>query len=87
MRSLLNRVQQRDHHRILRLGRLDPEVGCVTTAGKLRSTDVQISNEASIARERLNELAELLSHRTISNDRFQELYAGVRPVRENGEWR
>jgi hypothetical protein len=76
MKAVLKRVPHARRKHLLRLGTsLDPEVNGITLAGKLRDVDCEVAAEARKAQERLIELADLLSKRPISNDRFQTLHA------------
>lgn len=76
MKAVLKCVPHAQRKYLLRLGTsLDPEVNGITLAGKLRDVDCVVAAEARNAQDRLNELADLLSKRSISNDRFQTLHA------------
>lgn len=76
MKAVLKRVPHAQRRHLLRLGTsLDPEVKGITLAGKLRDVDCVGVAEARKAQDRLNELADLLSKRQMTNDRFQTLYA------------
>ena len=76
VRALLDRIEAKERKRVIRLGTsLDPKVSVVTPTAKLAHVDYQSGAIAQQTQDQLAVIASHLSHQTLSNETYQNLWA------------
>ncbi len=76
MRKIMDSVPSKHHRKLLRIGATtDEAVQTLTLAGKMGSTSPKWAANIRETQDRLSELSEMLSFRTNSDQRFQQLYS------------